>query len=651
MGRRRPGSITSWRLSTGDCACGRCPALEFVRGRLAHVHELSGVLRVYRSALGRLRVRGHAAGHIGTRLLARVAPLLDDHDGEPDDHAEDGGPDVGTQAEDDLARIDADGLPHDAARAVPDQVKAEEAAPLQLELASHPEQDEDTHDVPDHFVQERGVEERVRRKALGEGDVVGVDFESPRNVGRQTEQLTVEPVTEATHRLSEQQARGQSIRVRPESDAAPAATEPRTDRAADEGAVDRDAAFPDVEDGQGVRALAEVESGVRQHVVDPRRDDAEHHGRERHVKHDPRLRPPFGEAVVGQNRRGDDAGDDAQRVEVDPQRAELDETDRRARDARDDTRVHAQGERRHDRKSRSAWRRARFGSRPSWDDSSRTGRLAQERPVSGESPVLGRLADARGARGEGADDLAEAFHAAIAQRAYERRADDRAVGVLDDSRDLIRSRNPDAHARVLRAVFAEARDERASSGIQLGALARDAHRRHRVNETRRVRDHEVDALIGRGRCCEEDAVKARAGARGDPLPRGLRRDVRRDDARPARSEQVVGIAVDAVLPNRVPVRHDENRDVDTLGDRPDGREQILQTEARGQSGLRRFLDDNPVHDRIAVRRAQLDDVDTVLGQRDSRLDARLDVGKTDRQVPDEHSATLCMGARDRLFDA
>ena len=210
-------------------------------------------------------------------------------------------------------------------------------------------------------------------------------------------------------------------------------------------------------------------------------------------------------------------------------------------------------------------------------------------------------------------------------------------------------RDADADARADPAVgrrvgvLAQASDEGAGRGIQLRALAGDAHRRDGVDEARRAAHDEFEPLVGRGRRREEDAVEARAGARGDPVLGGFGRDVGRDEARSPGREKVVGVAVDAVLRDGIPVRHDEHGHIDATGDLADRGEGVAHAEAAGESGLRRLLDDRAVHDGVGVGRAQLEDVGAVLGQRDGGLDARLQVGEAERQIADEDAAAF--GAR------
>jgi len=161
------------------------------------------------------------------------------------------------------------------------------------------------------------VEERVVGQADRDRVVRAVDLETPGQVGRQAEQLLVEPVAETAEGLCEQQARREGVGERPEPDPGHPAADPDTERAADEGAEDRHAALPDVERLEQVRTGEEVVVRVGQHMVDTPADDAEGHREEGDVEGDPRLRAAGGEPVVRQDHRDDDARQDAQGVGVD----------------------------------------------------------------------------------------------------------------------------------------------------------------------------------------------------------------------------------------------------------------------------------------------------------------------------------------------
>src|SRR5690606_24781598 len=117
------------------------------------------------------------------RLEPGVPAGLHGDDEKADQNGEESGPDVDPQAEEDLARVDPDRLPDRAADAVPDQVEAEDLSPLQPEAALEDEKHGDTGEVPDHFVEERGVEQGAGGQADGPGGVGLLDLEAPRQGG------------------------------------------------------------------------------------------------------------------------------------------------------------------------------------------------------------------------------------------------------------------------------------------------------------------------------------------------------------------------------------------------------------------------------------------------------------------------------------
>ncbi len=151
----------------------------------------------------------------------------------------------------------------------------------------------------------------------------------------------------------------------------------------------------------------------------------------------------------------------------------------------------------------------------------------------------------------------------VGERGDERRADDRAVGVVEDLGDLLGGRDADSDAGAWSvAGGAEAGDERARGGVDVGAGAGDAHGRDRVDEA---------------------AARARRSRRAAHRSRGAARNTRSRPVRslvaiqsaaesgvmsgvispaPPASTQGVGETVDAVLQHRVPVGHHEHGGVD-----------------------------------------------------------------------------------------
>src|SRR5699024_7612837 len=112
--------------------------------------------------------------------------------------------------------------------------------------------------------------------------------------------------------------------------------------AADEGSEDRDPALPDRPHGPGfedvprIAAGAEVVRVMRDDGVDAGEDDRQRHRQRRDVEHLPVPDPALGQWPVGQPDRDDDADEDAQRLEEDRQRTELEARDARTRDRRRD---------------------------------------------------------------------------------------------------------------------------------------------------------------------------------------------------------------------------------------------------------------------------------------------------------------------------
>jgi hypothetical protein len=124
-----------------------------------------------------------------------------------------------------------------------------------------------------------------------------------------------------------------------------------------------------------------------------------------------------------------------------------------------------------------------------------------------------------------------------------------------------------------------------------------------------------------------------------PVRRLLRDEVGRDQPRPAGRRQVARERVDAVPLDEVPVRHDQRRyaRVDRRLDRP---EHVRRPYAAGQRDLTGTLDHRPVHDRVAVREADLDEIDPRAGQGPDRRDAPVDGGEAGRQVSDQRGPAL-----------
>ena len=259
--------------------------------------------------------------------------MLNPDDGDSDDDRREGRPNVGADAPEDLARVDADGFEEAASEAVPDEVDTEQLAPAQVELAVEVEKDGDADEVPDDLIQEDRLEQRALWQTGRESRVGRLDLEAPGQRRRDAEQFVVEPVAESAEGLSEQQSRRKGVSERPEADARHPASDVCTDGATDQRTEDGVAALPDVEGAQQVGAGVEVIAGVREHVVEPGADDTERHSPQDDVQNDSGLSTALGQSPRRHDRGDNDAGQDAQGVRVNAERSEVEEAPVGARNA------------------------------------------------------------------------------------------------------------------------------------------------------------------------------------------------------------------------------------------------------------------------------------------------------------------------------
>ncbi len=91
-------------------------------------------------------------------------------------------------------------------------------------------------------------------------------------------------------------------------------------------------------------------------------------------------------------------------------------------------------------------------------------------------------------------------------------------------------------------------------------------------------------------------------------------------------------------------------DVGGRGDRTDRSEEIGHPEARGQRLGGRLLDDRAVHHRVAVGRAELDDVDAFSARAMAAWMLVSRSGKPTGRYPTKALRPASLGALDRLFD-
>ena len=225
------------------------------------------------------------------------------------------------------------------------------------------------------------------------------------------------------------------------------------------------------------------------------------------------------------------------------------------------------------------------------------------------------------------------------QGVHERGADDDAVRVGADLGALFGGGHADAHAHVLGTGLTGTFHEEFGRGVDGGAFAGDAHAGGRIHEAARVAGHGFEALGGRVRGDQEDAVESVAVGGFDPLPRLVRDKVRGDETGAAGVLEVAGETLDAVVVHEVPVAHDE-RHAAGVGHGFDGLEHALDGLAVVQGDGGGSLDDRAVHDRVGVRQADFHGVDAVLDHRPEGVKRDVRVREAVGQVADEGGLVL-----------
>ena len=228
---------------------------------------------------------------------------------------------VHTQAEHEVGLVRAEQLQQRAGRAVHGEVQGERPAVPEPEPSVGPDDDAGGGQAPQRLVQERRV------KGLGVGvlrrPVLGVDAQSPGQVGGGAVDLLVGVVAPPSERLTDGHPRGQGIGEGRERDAAPTAGEPGAQGAAEQPPEDGQTALPDPDDLPGILARTRVVLQVRQHVEDPGPDDARRDGPHQDVHDRARLPAPGDPPPVGQPAADEDAGEDEQRVRPDRHDADV----------------------------------------------------------------------------------------------------------------------------------------------------------------------------------------------------------------------------------------------------------------------------------------------------------------------------------------
>jgi hypothetical protein len=166
--------------------------------------------------------------------------------------------------------VDPQQFLEEAARGVEHHVEREESGRSEPEQAVEHEQDSRADRYVHELVEERRMERlRVR---IGEGAVLGVDLETPGEVGRFPEELLVPPVAEASDPVGEQQARRGRVHQREGALAGPPGDDGADKRAQEDPAPDAETAPPDHEDALPLR-IGHLRP-AREHVVGTGADDS-----------------------------------------------------------------------------------------------------------------------------------------------------------------------------------------------------------------------------------------------------------------------------------------------------------------------------------------------------------------------------------------
>ena len=145
--------------------------------------------------------------------------------------------------------------------------------------------------------------------------ILRCDLQAPRQRGRGSEELLVEPVAPPTDGLGERNARCNGVGNRGKRHTESACANPRTEATECDRAPDTQAAIPNPQRADDPRsARREVDLPVGEYVVEPPADDAEGHRPQRDVADDARAATARDIAPRSDDDRDDDAEDDQQRV-------------------------------------------------------------------------------------------------------------------------------------------------------------------------------------------------------------------------------------------------------------------------------------------------------------------------------------------------
>src|SRR5665811_1109848 len=211
-----------------------------------------------------------------------------------------------------VGRVDAHELDPGPTCGVDHDVQREHAAAGQPVLPVDPQDQECGAEVPERFVQERGV--KCRELFVAVRSVDRVDLQTPRQVRGFPKEFLVEVIAPAADRLSDEDSRRERIGDAKETDLVDAASNICTERAESDGAPDAESALPDVQRFDRAPAFAEVQLVVGDDVVNPRADDTERDRPHRDVGDEAALAAACDPAFFADPDGDERADDDSERV-------------------------------------------------------------------------------------------------------------------------------------------------------------------------------------------------------------------------------------------------------------------------------------------------------------------------------------------------
>ena len=240
----------------------------------------------------------------------------------------------------------------ESADAVQRDVGREQSPVAEDETSVQQQQEAENQQIPEQFVEERGLHDErhlPRRDAVERvhvdvsGRVAPVeDLQAPGHRRFAAVEFLIEVVPEPSDGLRQHHSRRHRIDERGQRDAVPPAADPRAHDPERHGTPDAQAAVPDAQRRTQARTTGTpVGLPVRGQVVEAAADQTERHHPEGDVVDDTPLAAAGRPAPVPDQQSDDDAGDDEERIGTDGQRSQMPDAPRRAGNVGEEPRRHA----------------------------------------------------------------------------------------------------------------------------------------------------------------------------------------------------------------------------------------------------------------------------------------------------------------------